>query len=78
MTELSYVALYGLLIVATILAQATLATPQLGLPYLATSRDDGRTWSEPKASSIQNPSARFFLRRLALGNLLLVKNDDTR
>ena len=42
MTELSYVALYGLLIVATILAQATLATPQLGLPYLATARDDGR------------------------------------
>ncbi|HEY2573299.1 MAG TPA: exo-alpha-sialidase, partial [Verrucomicrobiaceae bacterium] len=38
------------------------------------SKDRGRTWSEPKPSSIQNPSARFFLRRLASGHLLLVKN----
>lgn len=38
------------------------------------SSDGGRTWTEPKPSAIQNPSARFFLRRLASGNLLLVKN----
>ena len=38
------------------------------------SSDQGRTWSAPKPSSIQNVSARFFLRRLASGNLLLVKN----
>ncbi|HSH96140.1 MAG TPA: exo-alpha-sialidase, partial [Roseimicrobium sp.] len=38
------------------------------------SSDTGRTWTEPKPSSIQNVSARFFLRRLASGNLLLVKN----
>jgi predicted neuraminidase len=38
------------------------------------SSDAGRTWSEPKPSTIQNVSARFFLRRLASGNLLLVKN----
>ncbi len=38
------------------------------------SADQGRTWSEPKPSSIQNPNARFFLRRLASGRLLLVKN----
>lgn len=38
------------------------------------SPDGGRTWSEPAPSLIQNPSARFFLRRLASGNLLLVKN----
>jgi len=38
------------------------------------STDKGATWSEPQASAIQNPSARFFIRRLASGNLLLVKN----
>lgn len=38
------------------------------------SSDQGRTWSAPRPSSIQNVSARFFLRRLASGNLLLVKN----
>ncbi|MDR3405472.1 MAG: sialidase family protein [Chthoniobacter sp.] len=38
------------------------------------STDQGATWSEPQPSAIQNPSARFFIRRLASGNLLLVKN----
>ena len=38
------------------------------------STDHGKTWSEPKPSTIQNPSARFFIRRLASGKLLLVKN----
>jgi predicted neuraminidase len=38
------------------------------------SPDDGRTWSEPGPAAIQNPSARFFLRRLASGRILLVKN----
>lgn len=38
------------------------------------SADRGATWSAPVPSSIQNPSARFFIRRLASGNLLLVKN----
>ncbi len=38
------------------------------------STDQGATWSEPKPSSIQNPSARFHLRRLASGRTLLVKN----
>jgi len=40
----------------------------------STSNDQGRTWSDPKASSIQNVSSRFFLRKLASGRLLLVKN----
>jgi len=46
----------------------------------STSTDKGASWSEPKPSSIQNVSARFFIRRLASGNLLLVKNGpiDTR
>ncbi len=38
------------------------------------STDQGATWSEPQPSSIENVSARFFLRRLASGKLLLVKN----
>lgn len=38
------------------------------------SADNGVTWSEPRPSAIQNCNARFFIRRLASGNLLLVKN----
>lgn len=38
------------------------------------STDKGATWSVPVESSIRNVSARFFIRRLASGNLLLVKN----
>jgi hypothetical protein len=38
------------------------------------SKDWGRTWSPLSPSAIQNPSARFFVRRLQSGNLLLVKN----
>lgn len=38
------------------------------------SPDRGATWSEPQPSSIKNCSARFFIRRLTSGNLLLVKN----
>jgi predicted neuraminidase len=38
------------------------------------STDKGRSWSEPKPSAIQNVSARFFIRRLRSGRLLLVKN----
>lgn len=36
--------------------------------------DGGRTWSEPMPSTVRHPSARFFLRRLASGRLLLVKH----
>lgn len=40
--ELSILALNGLLVLATILVQVLLALPQLGLPYLAGPRDEGR------------------------------------
>ncbi len=40
----------------------------------STSADQGATWSKPHPSSIQNVSARFFIRRLNSGKLLLVKN----
>ncbi len=36
--------------------------------------DRGRTWPELKASAIPHPTARFFITRLASGNLLLVKH----
>lgn len=39
-----------------------------------TSMDGGRNWSEPELSVIQHPVARFFLRRLASGRLLLIKH----
>lgn len=40
-----------------------------------TSTDKGHTWAEPKPSAtLQNCSARFFIRRLASGKLILVKN----
>ena len=38
------------------------------------SDDRGKTWSVLVPSSIQHPSARFFIRRLRSGNLLLVKH----
>jgi predicted neuraminidase len=40
----------------------------------STSTDKGATWSAPQPSAIQNVSARFFIRGLASGNILLVKN----
>ena len=40
----------------------------------STSTDGGRTWPELKPSTILHPSARFFVRRLSSGSLLLVKH----
>lgn len=42
----------------------------------ATSTDSGKTWSEPIDSAIQHPVARFFIRRLQSGKLLLIKHGD--
>jgi len=41
-SELSILALYGLLMVVIVLVHVLLALPQLGLPYLASPRDEGR------------------------------------
>lgn len=38
------------------------------------SADRGQTWSDLQPSGIEHPSARFFIRRLNSGNLLLVKH----
>ncbi len=46
-----------------------------GQPFESFSSDQGRTWSEPRpAATVQNINARFFLRRLQSGRILLVKN----
>ena len=45
-----------------------------GFLWESHSSDKGRTWTEAKASTIPNPGSRFFIRRLASGKLILVKN----
>jgi hypothetical protein len=40
------------------------------------SSDKGRTWSLGKNSGLGGPNARFFIRRLSSGNLLLVNHAD--
>lgn len=45
-----------------------------GVLWESYSADRGRTWSEATASTIANPGSRFFIRRLASGNLLLVNH----
>lgn len=42
----------------------------------STSTDLGQTWSDPVASAIAHPVARFHIRRLQSGNLLLIKHGD--
>lgn len=44
-SELSILALYGLLVAITLLLQATGSMSQLGMGYLLSSRDEGRTAS---------------------------------
>ena len=39
--------------------------------------DQGKNWSDPSPSKIISDNTRFFIRRLASGNLLLVKNGRT-
>ncbi len=43
----------------------------------STSSDRGKTWSTPFSSSINHPVARFHIRRLASGRILLVKHGET-
>ncbi len=45
-----------------------------GVLWESHSSDKGRTWSEGRASTIPSPGSRFFIRRLASGNLLLVNH----
>lgn len=41
-SELSILALYGIVLIVILFVQVTLALPQLGLGYLAAARDEGR------------------------------------
>ncbi len=45
-----------------------------GVLWQSHSTDRGRTWSEGTASTIKSPGSRFFIRRLASGDLLLVNH----
>ena len=45
-----------------------------GFLFESYSTDKGETWSEGMRSEIANPGSRFFIRRLASGNLLLVNH----
>ncbi|WP_298970378.1 MAPEG family protein [uncultured Roseobacter sp.] len=45
MTEIQILALYGLLVILTLILQATGGLTQLGMGYLLGSRDEGRTVS---------------------------------
>jgi predicted neuraminidase len=47
-----------------------------GVLWQSYSTDKGRTWSEGMASTIKSPGSRFFIRRLASGNLLLVNHHN--
>lgn len=42
-----------------------------------TSTDAGRTWADPSFPEIQHPPARFHIRRLASGRILLIKHGQT-
>ena len=48
-----------------------------GVLWESFSTDKGLTWSEGKATMIESPGSRFFIRRLASGNLLLVNHHKT-
>jgi predicted neuraminidase len=45
-----------------------------GVLWESHSADGGQTWNPATASKIANPGSRFFIRRLASGNLLLVNH----
>lgn len=44
----------------------------------STSTDGGKTWSEGRDTGIHHANARFFIRRLRSGNLLLVRHDSPK
>ena len=47
-----------------------------GVLWQSHSTDKGRNWSEGTASTIKSPGSRFFIRRVASGNLLLVNHHN--
>jgi predicted neuraminidase len=47
-----------------------------GVLWQSFSSDGGETWEDGSPTTIENPGARFFIRRLESGNLLLVDHHD--
>ncbi len=47
-----------------------------GVLWESHSEDKGRTWSKGQPTEIASPGSRFFIRRLASGNLLLVNHHN--
>lgn len=47
-----------------------------GVLWQSHSSDKGRTWSDGTPSTIKSPGSRFFIRRLASGNLILVNHHN--
>jgi predicted neuraminidase len=54
-----------------------LARSNTGFLLESLSRDKGKTWPAAEPSAIKHPSARFFIRRLNSGKLLMVKHHET-
>jgi hypothetical protein len=52
----------------------TLIRTSTGYLWQSHSADQGKIWTEASASTIASPGSRFFIRRLASGNLLLVNH----
>ncbi len=78
MTELSILASYGLLVIVTLLLQATGSMQQLGIGYLLSSRDDSHTITGMTARlnrALDNSVVAMALFAPAI--LLLVVTDST-
>ncbi len=54
----------------------TLIRTGSGVLWQGHSSDKGKTWNEASATTIKSPGSRFFIRRLASGNLLLVDHHN--
>lgn len=54
----------------------TLIRTGSGVLWQSYSADKGKTWTEASPTTIKNPGSRFFIRRLASGNLLLVDHHN--
>lgn len=75
-SELSILALYGLVVIVILLVQVLLALPQLGLPYLASARDDGRDVSGMAARAKRSLDNSIFAMALFAPAVLILAQKD--
>jgi len=52
-SELSILALFGLLVIVTVFLQVLLAVPQVGIPYLSSPRDDAKPLTGPAGRAVR-------------------------